>query len=252
MISTRKDIFFLLNRSDRALVEGKDTSTTESDLSFFEGDTQNIRIYIRNNEGTEYKSCQLGENEALALAITLRSSLSETEVPLLAYSTEFDSGMDDEGDVYYDGVLELNTQLMLDALSGQRSVTCSMELVIIDTQLSRQFTLQGVCEVFRSAIPPTALSELNTPSVNIGSYATVRELCEDIVDQRIIGLKDGAPAEFDTLYELAEAAMSMQSHRAEVGTFADYLEGKALADSGLTISELGQIVSGEASATVVP
>lgn len=250
MISTRKELYFFINEGANALTDGKNSNSIDSDVSFFEGDTQNIRVYIRNFQNNIYSSCQLGEKEALALAITTSDSLSQTTIPLLAYLTEFESGMDSDGDIYYDGVLDLNTQAMLDALSGVTSISCSLELVVLDTALSRQFTLQGSCTVLRSAIPPTAISELTTPSVNIGSYATVRELCEAIVDQRIIDLKDGAPAEFDTLYELAEAAMSMQSHRAEVGTFADYLEGKALADSGLTISELGQIVSGSASATV--
>ena len=68
----------------------------------------------------------------------------------------------------------------------------------------------------------------------------------------ILGLKDGAPVEFDTLYELAEAAMGMQSLRAEIGNFQDYLDGKELADSGLTITQLGQIQSGNAPVTVSP
>ena len=110
--------------------------------------------------------------------------------------------------------------------------------------------MQSSMVINRSALPSSDADSIGTPSVNIGSYETVNELCREIVDGRILQLKDGAPAEFDTLFELAESAMKAESLRAEVGTFQDYLDGKALADSGLTITQLGAIASDGASASV--
>lgn len=251
MIASTLDLIFGVGLHNNALINGKADITRNSDIELFEGDTQTIRVYLRKGDSSSnLENAQLGVNEKLVLAISDRSKLSAETVPLLAYAETFDQGIDSDGDSYYEGLLQLNTQEVLDALQGQTSLNCIVEAVIIDTSLGRQFTLQGRLSINKTAVPPTALSEINDPSLNIGSYATVEELINTIVDGRILGLKDGTPVEFDTLYELAEVAMEMQSFKATTGDFNDYLEGKALADSGLTISQLNSIVAGEASVNV--
>jgi hypothetical protein len=251
MIASTLDLVFGVSLHNNALINGKNDISRNSDIELFEGDTQIVRVYLRKGDtSSNLQNAQLGVNEKLVLAISERSKLSAETVPLLAYAETFDQGIDSDGDSYYEGLLQLNTQDVLDALQGQTSLSCIAEAVIIDTSLGRQFTLQGRLSINKTAVPPTALSEINDPSLNIGSYATVEELINTIVDGRILGLKDGTPVEFDTLYELAEVAMEMQSFKATTGDFNDYLEGKALADSGLTISQLNSIVAGEASVNV--
>lgn len=251
MIASSLDLIFGLGFNNNALISAKNDVARKSDLQLFEGDSQIVRVYLRKGlTSSELQNAQLGVNEKLLLAVTQRSNLNQETIPLLAYAETFDQGIDSDGDSYYEGLLELNTQEIVDALSGTSSINCILEAVIVDTQLGRQFTLQGGLDIYRTAVPSTALSDINTPSLNIGSYATVEELINSIVDGRILGLKDGTPVEFDTLYELAEVAMEMQSFKATTGDFNDYLEGKALADSGLTISQLNSIVAGEASVNV--
>ncbi len=80
-----------------------------------------------------------------------------------------------------------------------------------------------------------------TTSINFGSYSTVVSLASGIVDERILGLKNGAPVEFDTLYELAEFAQKVRSHEVMVGNYYDYLDGKRLADQNLTVVSLGNL-----------
>lgn len=250
MIVGTLDLIFGIGKSTNALLNGKTDQSRNSSVELFEGDTQNIRVYLRRESDDGLVNAQLGTNESLVIAITQRNSLNEQSVPILCYSETFEQGIDSDGDTYYEGIIELNTQELTTAIAEQSSINCVIEAVIVDTQLGRQFTLQGRVDINKSIVPSTALTELSTPSLNIGSFATVEALIESMVDSRILGLKDGAPVEFDTLYELAEAAMGMQSLRAEIGNFQDYLDGKELADSGLTITQLGQIQNGNAPVTV--
>lgn len=246
----QREIFFDLGEQSDGLVSSKNLGGTSE--TFFEGDTYSLRVHLRKRTDSGSEPHQIGEHETIALALSLEDDLRQQEQTVLAYTNTFDKDFDEDGDMVYDTQWELNTEEIITALGTRSSINCILELVILDGALGRQYTVQGNARVRRSIVDTQNINQLGLPSVNIGSFSTVKELCENIVDGRIIDLKDGAPVEFDTLYELAEAAMSMQSLRAEVGTYADYLEGKALADSGLTVSALGAIAAGGATVTVTP
>jgi hypothetical protein len=244
-----RELFFDLGSQTDGLVSSKNLGGTSE--SFFEGDTYTLRVHLRKKVDSGSEPYHLDTNETLALALSLEDDLRQQEQTVLAYTNTFDSVLDADGDICYETQWELNTEEIITALGTRSSINCVVEMVILDGALGRQYTVQGSARVRRSIVDTQNVNQLGLPSVNIGSFSTVKELCENLVDERIIGLKDGAPVEFDTLFELAEAAMGMQSLRAEVGTYADYIEGKALADSGLTVTALGAIAADGASVTVV-
>ena len=250
MIVSTRNLYVALDRQTGCLVEGKNSRSSLS-LELFEGDTQTIKVFLVEADSDFVGSKQLGQKESLTIVVTQSDSLSTSTIPILALCNTFDEAMDSDGHIYYEGELSLNTEEILTALGeGNSSISCTIEVVILDSLFGKQFTMQSSMVINRSALPSSDADSIGTPSVNIGSYETVNELCREIVDGRILQLKDGAPAEFDTLFELAESAMKAESLRAEVGTFQDYLDGKALADSGLTITQLGAIASDGASASV--
>lgn len=239
MSFNKKELFFNLDSQSSGLARNKNLQNLTAD--FFEGDTYTVRVHLRNETDDGSAPYQLKDKESIALAVVETSDLSSTDSTIIAYLDQFEGIMDEDGDVAYDGVLTFNTQEVLDALGTRSIVRCTMELVVVDELFGKQYSVQGGARIRRSAVAQPDVETLGKPNVNIGSYSTVVSLASGIVDSRIFALKDGAPAEFDTLYELADAAMRMFSNATQIGNFDDYLEGKALADAGLTVVSLGQM-----------
>lgn len=234
-----REVFFNLGNQTDGLASDKNLSG--STQNFFEGDTHALRVHLRKPTDEGSSAYQLQDKETLALALVLEDDLRAEEQIILAYSNKFDEAMDEDGDICYETQWSLNTEEVITALGTRSNIGCVMELVILDELFGRQYTVQGSARIRRSAIDTQNIEKVGLPSMNIGSYSTVVSLAAGIVDERILGLKDGAPAEFDTLFELAESAMKVNSHQTQVGDFEAYLEGKAMANSGFTIVSLGQI-----------
>lgn len=235
----KKELFFNLDSQSSGLARNKNLQNLTAD--FFEGDTYTVRVHLRNETEDGSEDYQLKDKEKIALAFVETSDLSSTESVIIAYVDQFEGVLDEDGDVAYEGVLTFNTQEVLDALGTRSLVRCTVELVVLDELFGKQYSVQGIARIRRSAVAQPDVETIGKPNVNIGSYSTVVSLASGIVDNRILGLKDGAPAEFDTLFELANAAMRMFSNATKIGNFDDYLEGKALADAGLTVVSLGQM-----------
>lgn len=242
MIGEPTELRFLVDRRFDSLINGADDETTNNDIIFFEGDSQIVRVYTHVLSNGEIVSRQLKDKEKLVVVISLTDSLGGNNPPIIAMLDSFEEILDETQTICYEGVLGLNTEEVINAFGdGDSTINCTIEMVIIDELFGKQSSSQGSVTINRSILPSNALDKLTKPSVNIGSYSTVVSLATGIVDQRIFDLKDGAPAEFDTLYELADAAQRVFSMHTQVGDFDDYLRGKALADAGLTVVSLGQI-----------
>ena len=251
MIGEPKELRFLVDRRFDSLINSAEDDTTANDIVFFEGDSQIVRIYTHVLQDGQIVSRQLKDKEKLVLVIALTNDLGNASPKVIALLDTFEEILDDGRNICYEGVLSLNTQEVLDAFSqGNSTIDCTIEMVIIDELFGKQSTSQGSLQINRSILPTSALETLVSPSVNIGSYSTVVSLATGIIDQRIFDLKDGAPAEFDTLYELADAAQRVFSLHTQVGTFDDYLRGKELADAGLTVVSLGQIAVNKSTFSV--
>jgi hypothetical protein len=237
MIRATKTLYVDVSRGRNAI-----SSTIESynriTLDLFEGDAITIRIYFMDYE--KDVALALDSNESVVFTLATENSLRSLENDYLCLNETFDKNYDSDQNPYYEGLIELNTQEAIDALGTSSNAECYAEIVIVDTNLGHQTTFQHEARLYRSIAPQT-LTELVTPSQHIGSYASARQMMEEIADQRILDLKDGAPLEFDTLYELAHYAQKVRSREIVVGDFNDYIDGKLLADQNLTVAQLGQL-----------
>lgn len=243
MIRTKKSFVIDVNRGRNAF------STTanrynKANLSLFEGDAIEVDLYFYDFVNNSYAT--IDSNQGIILSFATQDSLKSVENQYLAITEEFDTYSNADGNPYYKGLLELNTDEALNALGTRSFAEGILEVVVVETALGRQTTFQHECNLYRS-IAPTSVIELLQPSTHIGSYATVKELCESIADERILALKDGAPAEFDTLFELAHYANKVRSHEIQVGDFCDYLDGKKLVDTNLSVVSLGNIMLNEST-----
>lgn len=239
MIGVTKKLYFAVDKQVDALVDGKN-DTSQAQCDFFEGDSPVVNVYLVESYSDVSESIQLKDKETLQLVLSTQNAIESANPTIIAQLDNFDELMDEEGHIYYQGVLPLNTAEITTALTDSSSIQCVIELVVIDSLFGQQLTSQGSVSLYRSIYPNTNIQEVTKPAINIGSYQTVVSICAGIVDERILGLKDGAPAEFDTLYELADIAMRFQTMHHQVGDFEDYLEGKAMADAGFTVTELTQ------------
>lgn len=238
MIRRAKRIYIDVNRGKNSI-----SITSErfqrANLQFFEGDSVVLNIYFRDYSKKE--NITLGDEDSILLSVATEDSLKSVGNSYITISEQFDQKTDSDGIVYYEGLLNLNTQEAINVLENTNGAKGVLEIVIVQTSLGRQTTYQGDITITRS-IAPATVQELLKPSLHIGSYASAREMMEEVADKRILDLKDGAPLEFDTLYELAHYAQKVKSHEIVVGDFCDYLDGKKLVDQNLTVVSLGNIM----------
>lgn len=241
MILKPIDLFFNLD----ALTEEDSISTSkESDadklLRFKEGDTYKIRVHLRKEYDDATSSYQQLESNYELILVSAAIDNAVDSLNYLCYTDQFEEIQDEDGDICYEGILSFATQEAIDFLSSNDSRQARIELIIRDKALGHQQSLQGDMFLDASLLKST-VEPLGKPSINIGSYSTVQELASAIVDERILDLKDGAPLEFDTLYELAHYAQKVRSHEIVVGDFQSYLDGKKLADQNLTVTQINQL-----------
>lgn len=232
------DIYFNLDSKVDSIIESIE-STNAVDLQFYEGDAVEANIYLTKEVDGVRKSFALKPDQRIVLAGAVADD-AVTELSYLLYQDKFDLVYDIFGNECYKCLLDFATQPALDLLAETNSETFTFELVVIDKALGHQNTFQANATLLASLVKGT-VKEVAQPSINFGSYSTVVSLASGIVDERILGLKDGAPVEFDTLYELAEYAQKVRSHEIMVGNYYDYLDGKRLADQNLTVVSLGNL-----------
>lgn len=246
MIENQQTYYIDVNRQKRALT--KDSARfSRATIQVFEGDTLNLKFYFKDY--IQNKFVRLDTGEALIVSIATEDSIKETENKYLALAQDFDEIADDDGNYFYEGLLHLNTQEAIDILGTGSTAKGIFEVVVVRKDLGYQTTYQNELTILRSVAPAT-LRELIEPSAHIGTYATVKEMMEEIAQKHILDLKDGAPLEFDTLFELAHYAQKVRSHEIQVGDFCDYLDGKRLADQNLTVVSLGNIMMNESTYSV--
>jgi hypothetical protein len=242
MIRQTRTYYVDVGRTSKALTTDSERFSA-STVSFFEGDHVEINLYFKDYKNDEI--LRLEPNESIVCSVATKSSLNSVENNFIAIHETFDANLDSDGNTYYQGEINLATQEAVDALTRSKTEAV-LEVVIVRTDLGHQSTFQAECRILRSVAPAT-LHELVTPSAHIGSYATARQMMEEIADQRILDLKDGAPLEFDTLYELAHYAQKVRSHEIVIGDFDDYMDGKLLVDQNLTVSQLHALAQNEAT-----
>lgn len=246
MIRQVQDLYLDISRTTDAISKSSKQYTAKK-LIFFEGDSLLLNIYFRDYANDTYIT--LDANEALILSVATEDSLTKSENTYLALSETWNVKTDSDGITYYEGLLNLNTQEVVDALGKRTQANAVFEIVVVRTDLGQQTTWQNEVKLKRSIAPATIMDVLQ-PSQHIGSYASARQMMEEIADQRILDLKDGAPLEFDTLFELAHYAQKVRSHEIVVGDFDDYIDGKLLADQNLTVSQLSSLAQDESTYTV--
>ena len=238
MIRGAKNLYVDVNRGTNSI-----STTAErfqrTQLQFFEGDTVDLRIYFRDYSAKQY--IELDSKDSILLSVATEASLKSVGNSYITISETFNYTTDSEGNPCYEGVLNLNTQEAINFLENLEGAKGVLEIVVVRTDLGHQTTFQNDIRITRSVAPAT-ITEIVKPSLHIGSYASAREMMEEIADQRILDLKDGAALEFDTLYELAHYAQKVRSHEIVVGDFCDYLDGKKLVDQNLTVVSLGNIM----------
>jgi hypothetical protein len=242
MKSFHRDIFINLDSPTSAFVLSKGDNTSE-EYSFIQGDTLEVRIHLRSDYRTEDSEnvsnyYQLDQKSKIVFAL---KNSDDPYGDYLSYIDEWDEKMDEDGDIMYVGTLLLNTDAAQRLAEEQGNVDLILELAIVEQAMGGQITFLGQGTMARSVIPSALIGDFK-PSINVGTYSSVVSLANGIVDQRILDLRAGAPAEFDTLYELAHYAQKVRSHEIVVGDFCDYLDGKKLADQNLTVVSLGNIM----------
>jgi len=242
MKAFHQDIFINLDNPASAFVLSESDNSDE-EYNFIQGDTLEVRVHLRHNYRRENDedisdTHQLDDDSKFVLAL---KNDDEPYGNYISYLDKWDEMYDDQGRLCYVGSLLLNTEYAQQIAEAQGNITLILELAIIEKALGGQVSFIGAGGLQRSVIPSSLIDDF-VPSINVGTFSSVVSLANGIVDQRILDLRAGAPAEFDTLYELAHYAQKVRSHEIVVGDFCDYLDGKRLADQNLTVVSLGNIM----------
>lgn len=201
MIDLSKSVFVDVGNQYDTFIGGKDNTLSQQTVYLVQGDILTLKVYLRNVTGDNTTTEEtLQTDESLIVGVKEVSSLSGDDGGLFVYQTAFASQTDTDGDTYYEGVMDLTSGNLTTALAEKRNAECVMEFSVQKNDGTFGKSFQGSL-VITSELSPSG------SGVSLGGGGG--------------GLGGGADTSLLT--------QMLNSLRAEVGTWSDYLEGKALA-----------------------
>ena len=201
MIDLSKSVFVDVGNQYDTFIGGKNNTLSQQTVYLVQGDILTLKVYLRNVTGDNTTTEEtLQSDESLIVGVKEVSSLSGDDGGLFVYQTAFASQTDTDGDTYYEGVMDLTSGNLTTALAEKRNAECVMEFSVQKNDGTFGKSFQGSLVITSELSPSGSGASLGGGGGGLGGGGDTSLLTQ-----------------------------MLNSLRAEVGTWSDYLEGKELA-----------------------